>query len=116
MLRALEQDPHEARLLLLLQGFRSEEASLTVALELLYLEIELCQRDATSLREIGGGETAATLHRCRELQTAVDCLATELVHVRLAVSGAEEELADHLERRPHRLAPRGSGRPLELRA
>lgn len=97
MLRALEPgtDPHGDRLRRLLQGFRAEELSMTAVLHDLQAELEHWHREAIFLRSNAPIAAGTMLDRCAELQAECDLLATELVHVRMAVSGAGEELADH---------------------
>ena len=106
MLRAHERDPHAAALQQLVQRFRIEEQSMTAALQVLNTRLELCHREAAFLRlayiDPDAAETLlqpeTLLQHCHELQVECDHLAIELVHVRMAVSGANEEFAEHLGR------------------
>ena len=98
MLRVLERDPHALRLQDLLQRFRAQEGSMTAALQDLQAELELHHREANVLRGTAPEAASAVLRRCTELQTEWDAVATELVHVRMAVAGAAEELAEHHEK------------------
>lgn len=95
MLRALEGEPHGERLRGLLQRFRAQEQVMTGVLHDLQAELEHWHREANFLR--GAAPTAATkmLQRCTDLQVECDMLAIELVHVRMAIAGTGEELADH---------------------
>ena len=94
MLRALDRDPHAQRLRELLQRFRAQELSMTAVLQDLQNQLEFWHRE-TSYLQIGTQSPAeALVMRCRELQSECDTLATELVHVRMAISGASEELAE----------------------
>jgi len=101
MLKALEPDPHAARLGELLQHFRAQELSMTTVLHDLQAELEFWHREASFLRPISVADGDRALRRCTELQTECDLLTTELVHVRLAISGTGEELADHQGRVLH---------------
>ncbi|MBX3463589.1 MAG: hypothetical protein KF830_10485 [Planctomycetes bacterium] len=99
MLRALERDPHTTRLNDLLRRFRAQELSMAEALHDLQTELEGTQREAIFRRGDGAAAVERLLRRCSELQGECDLLATELVHVRLAIAGTGEELAEHHERR-----------------
>ncbi len=95
MWRALDNDPYARRLRELLRRFRAQELSMTAVLLDLQAELEHWHLEASFLR-LGGQEVKVPLRRrCRELQAECDLIATELVHVRMAISGAGEELADH---------------------
>ena len=99
MLRLLERDPHGQRLRDLLARFRTQELDATARLEDLQLELESVHRES-SFRAIAKPDGPATLQPlCIEMQLECDQLATELVHVRMAVAGACEELAEHDRRR-----------------
>ncbi|MBL8748066.1 MAG: hypothetical protein JNK78_02830 [Planctomycetes bacterium] len=95
MLRALEIEPHDARLRALLQRFRAEEQGMNEALHELQSSLEHWHREANFLRTISPGEAEAMLRRCTDLQAECDAIAIELVHVRMAVAGTAEELAEH---------------------
>jgi hypothetical protein len=99
MLRLLERDPHGLRLRDLLGRFRAQELSLTAALFDLQGMLESTHREASDGRELGGDTTLAILERCSQIQVECDEMATDLVHVRMAIAGAVEELADHDRRR-----------------
>jgi hypothetical protein len=98
MLRLLERDRHGQRLCDLLARFRGHELALTSALHAVQEHVEQIHRDASRARCHGGDDDEALL-RGIELQRECDALATELVHVRLAIAGACEELRDHDDRR-----------------
>jgi hypothetical protein len=92
MWSAPDDVPHTVRLHDLLLRFRAQEASTTRVLHELQACLEELHRQA-SYDRIGEGRSAeATLQRCRELQLECDALATELVHVRMAVLGVGEEI------------------------
>lgn len=95
MLKVLDRDPHAARLGDLLQHFRAQEMSMTEVLHELQAELEHWHREANFLRPLSAVDGDLALSRCAELQAECDLLATELVHVRMAISGTDEELADH---------------------
>lgn len=101
MLRALEADPHGARLRCLLGRFRAQEETMSSVLRDLQAELEHWHREAVFLRTVSPAAATSLLRRCSDLQAECDQLAVELVHVRMAVSGTGEELADH-EGRFHR--------------
>lgn len=103
MLRALENEPHGTRLRRLLQNFRAQEHAMTELLHQLQAELEHWHREAIFLRSAAPISATTMLDRCTELQSECDLLATELVHVRMAISGTGEELAaqeGHLVRFP----------------
>jgi len=114
MLRVLSHDPHGDRLSDLLLRFRAQESSMTRVLEELQVELEFWHREASLARsgawQLGSWQqgswqqTNDLLHRCTLLQAECDQLATELVHVRMAVAGTAEELADHESRMHHSAA------------
>jgi hypothetical protein len=99
MLRVLDRDPHAARLGDLLQHFRAQEMSMTEVMHELQAELEHWHREANSLRQMSRADGDRALQRCSDLQAECDLLATELVHVRMAVAGADEELAEHRGRK-----------------
>jgi hypothetical protein len=100
MLRAPERDPFAAGLQRLVQRFAAEEQAMVAALQALNAELELCHRNTAFVRlgDVGALATDALLRHCRALQGECDHLATELVHVRMAVQGAGEEFAEHVRR------------------
>lgn len=116
MLRSPERESHAADLRQLVQRFSAEERSMTAVLQNLQAELELRHREAAFLRLAESGRADALVRRCSELQFECDCLATELVHVRLAVSGAGEELAEHLGRSAQAGPLPWPGRPIALLA
>lgn len=96
MLKALDRrDPHSTRLRGLLTQFRAQEVSMTTVLQELQAELDYWHREATLQQLSGVLPVEGLLRRCRELQDECDLLATEIVHVRMAISGTGEELADH---------------------
>ncbi|MBL9076235.1 MAG: hypothetical protein JNL08_01950 [Planctomycetes bacterium] len=101
MLRALDRDPHAQRLDDLLRSFRTQEAAMVRLLAEVSQDLECCQREANFLRATRPAAAERMLDRCRDLQLECDLLATELVHVRMAVAGAGDELDEHRRRRPH---------------
>ena len=106
MLRVLGNDPHGDRLSDLLMRFRAQESSMTRVLEELQSELEFWHREASQARsgswQHGSWQqTNDLLRRCTLLQAECDQLATELVHVRMAVAGTAEELAEHESRMHH---------------
>ncbi len=92
MLRLLERDSHGHRLRDLLGRFRDEELALGEALRASQEELESVQHAAARHRVDLEEIQRPLIARCTELQTRCDDLATELVHVRMAVAGACEEL------------------------
>lgn len=93
MLRLLAPESHRERLAALLRRWRIEERVLREVLRELQDELERWHRETSRLR-LGDAEAPARhLQQCTELQLECDALATELVHVRMAVLGLEEELA-----------------------
>ncbi|MBK8097177.1 MAG: hypothetical protein IPK26_08720 [Planctomycetes bacterium] len=87
-----DRDEPGTRLHLLLRRWRAEELTLRAELAILSADAERALRDAIWSRPGGEPIRADDLARCQALQTAVDDLAIELSHVRLAVLGASEEL------------------------
>lgn len=94
MRRAPEPCPDVDRLDGLLRRFRAEEAGTTQLLHELQEELEFWQREANFLRGSAPTTASRVLDHCKELQIECDLLATELVHVRMAITGTDEELAD----------------------
>lgn len=95
MLRALENEPHGERLRGLLQRYRAQEQAMNLVLHELQAELEHWHREAIFLRDNSPLAATSMLRRCSDLQAECDLLAIELVHVRMAVAGTGEELADH---------------------
>jgi hypothetical protein len=106
MLAVLEREHHGTRLRDLLVRFRRQENAVTDLLHDLQGRLQEWHREANHLRSLSRHEAEDALKRCTDLQAKCDQLATELVHVRMAISGTREELADH-ENRP---APQGGSR------
>ncbi|MGB3966372.1 MAG: hypothetical protein WBO45_06550 [Planctomycetota bacterium] len=92
MLRLLDRHPHGERLRGLLRRFRAEQLSLIAALLDSEARVEALHRAAAT-----GSESH--VRRCRELQTECEVIRNELVHVRMAIAGAREELELHSPRR-----------------
>ena len=91
---------HLNRLRDLMSRFRNQERWITTALQDLQSLLELRHRES-SYRRIEAdphGKADALARECAELQREYDELATELVHVRMAISGANEELSDYSSR------------------
>ena len=95
MLQVLEAQPHVARLLQLQRRFRAEASSLYAVLADLQTELEASHRESARLRLTDGPDADRLANRCSALQQECDDVAIELAHVRLAVSGVEEELYAH---------------------
>ena len=95
MLLLPDQDVHGTRLRGLLLRYRAQEATLRAILDDLEDRLEHEHRAATDL-QLAVATDELTLPRCRALQLQCDELATELVHVRMAVHGTAEELAIHV--------------------
>lgn len=102
MLPALDRTDRGTRLRDLMSRFQNQERFMSSALQDLQNRLEFWHREA-SFHQIGDTpeEARPLLMHCTELQTEHDELASELVHVRMAISGAGEELAqqDHQTRR-----------------
>ena len=94
MLLLLERDVHAHRLRDLLGRFRAQEHALSAVLRDLQAELERLHREASYVQLGAPDDAPALLRRCSELQTECDALAIELVHVRMAVAGTGEELAE----------------------
>ncbi|MFN7589793.1 MAG: hypothetical protein ACK501_13070 [Planctomycetota bacterium] len=98
MLPAPDRRRHGERLRELLHRYRAQEQVLRELLEQQQDQLEETDRQHCHnlLEPIGPGVPA----REEALQTACEELATELLHVRMAVIGTAEELALHEDRRP----------------
>ncbi len=95
MLLLLDASLRAQRLRELLGRFRAQEHAMKAALRDLQAELERQHRE-TSYLQLGSPDEARWLvRRCSELQAECDQLAIELVHVRMAVAGTSEELAEH---------------------
>jgi len=99
MLRALEPAPHVLQLQQLMLRFRSEELSMQTVLHEMQAELEHLHRETAISQIAAAAHCEAQTRRCAELQSECDHLAIELVHVRLAIAGVREELAEHPTRR-----------------
>lgn len=99
MLRLLERDPHAQRLRDLLARFRSQEVAVALHLQDLQAELDLLHRETHQQAIDGAASHGAQIARCIGMQSECDALATELVHVRLAIAGVCEEMAEHDRRR-----------------
>lgn len=99
MLRLLERDPHAQRLRDLLARFRSQEVAVMLHMQDLQAGLERLHRETSEQAIAGAASHAAQLARCIGMQGECDVLATELVHVRLAIAGVCEEMAEHDRRR-----------------
>ncbi|MEZ6038194.1 MAG: hypothetical protein R3F29_11975 [Planctomycetota bacterium] len=95
MLRAPEQRVHLRRLRSLASSYRRQERWMSTALRELQQRLEETHR-ATFVSQLDGvPEAEAMVARCQDLQLEYDELATQLVHVRMAIAGADEELESH---------------------
>lgn len=93
MLHEPGAQPHEERLASLLRRWRAEARSLRCTLAELQAEQDQAARDSTWL-QLHGEDPGSVLRRhIAQLQLECDDIAVELMHVRLAIQGAEIELA-----------------------
>jgi hypothetical protein len=99
MLRLLEDDAHGLRLRSLLGRFRDQEVELVAALGRLGDALEATEDSTCAVAGRAVDAHRAQVARCIELQLACDGVSIELVHVRMAIAGTLEELADHDHRR-----------------
>ncbi len=99
MLRLLERDPHGHRLRDLLARFHAQELLLAGALHDAQAELERDHRAASFERCPGTDGDHAMIAHAIALQRECDVLATELVHVRMAIAGTCEEVREHDDRR-----------------
>jgi len=95
MLRLLERDLHGQRLRDLLSRFRDQELCLGATLHQFQVELDAAQRAAAHDRMEATTVARQQLRLCSDLQLACDQLAMDLVHVRMAIAGAREELEEH---------------------
>lgn len=95
MLRLLERDLAGYRLRDMLSRFRAEELTLVGALHDLQAQLEHAQDLARIDREPSAACSPARLQRSQELQHEIDQIATELVHVRMAIAGTNDELLEY---------------------
>jgi hypothetical protein len=95
MLFLLDPDVHAQRLRELLVRFRAQEQGMGAVLLDLQVELERQHREACYVQLDSPDAARCLLSRCSELQAECDLLAIELVHVRMAVAGTSEELAEH---------------------
>lgn len=92
MLSLLVPDGHDLRLRELLERFRSEERELAGLLAEIQAEVE-CSYHSVSRERLGPGVACRQLlARCAALEADCEAVATELMHVRMAVAGTQEEL------------------------
>lgn len=96
----LEFVPAITRLQDLLAHYRAQEASMGAALQQLQGELEQCHRDAIGRRFEDHPAAETLARRCHDLQLECDALANDLVHVRMAIKGANEELVEQQRPRP----------------
>ncbi|HEX6809992.1 MAG TPA: hypothetical protein VF384_00090 [Planctomycetota bacterium] len=74
--------------------FRAQELSMIAVATSLEAELETWHRETAMLRQCG--DDAVTRSRlCTDLQLQCDRLANDLTHVRMAIAGATEALAEH---------------------
>ena len=96
MLQLLDATMHAARLQDLLQRFSQQERAMQARLLELQERLDHWQREASYRQVDSTFDATPMLTRCSELQGECDTLATELVHVRLAMRGAEDALSHTL--------------------
>jgi hypothetical protein len=99
VLRLLEIDEHGRRLRDLLSRFRAQELAISSALDHLAAAAAAAQEDAWHAAFASDGAHDRRVARCIELQAEIDRLEVELVHVRMAIHGTQEELEAHDHRR-----------------
>ena len=91
-------ESHAYRLRQLMTHFHAQERSMRAVLQELQARLELSHREA-SYQQVDVDRTPSSAHelfeQCLDMQAECDRLATELVHVRMAISGTGEELAQH---------------------
>jgi len=89
MLRAPDRQAHQTRLRSLVSRFQNQERFMSEALQDLQTRLEHWHREARYHRvDDASGQADSLLAHCNELQSEHDALASELAHVRLAISGA----------------------------
>jgi hypothetical protein len=106
MWKALEPTERSQDLRRLLTRFRAQELSMIAALDSLQAELEMWHRESSLLQRRGDG-VVFMVQRCTDLQAECDQIAVDLTHVRMAIAGGSEELAEHeaLFTASHRLQP-----------
>lgn len=82
----------EGTLRFLIARWRAEECALTEVLAELQDERDRADEESAWL-QAGGKDASALVRRCTDLARECDDVANELIHVRLALQGAREELA-----------------------
>ena len=105
MWRALEPTERSLDLRRLLARFRAQELSMIAVLDSLQAELETWHRESPARQRRGDG-VVFMVQRCTDLQAECDEIAVELTHVRMAIAGASEEIAEHeamftASHRPH---------------
>ena len=96
-------DPNPTRVRFLIARYRAEEATLTQALDEQVALRDRIERTAASECSMPGARAAMRRHS-QMLDRCCDDLATELLHVRLALLGATEELERTLQNMPRPIA------------
>ena len=94
MWKALDPGEQAMDLRRMLDRFRAQQLSMTAALDSLQAELETWHRESSALQRRGNG-VVFMVRRCIDLQAECDLIAVELGHVRMAIAGASEELAEH---------------------
>ena len=94
MWKAPEASARATDLRRLLESFRAQELSMIAALDCLHAELEAWHRESSLLQRRGDG-VVFMVQRCTDLQSECDQIAVELTHVRMAIAGVREELAEH---------------------
>jgi DNA-binding FrmR family transcriptional regulator len=94
MWKAPEPTERSLDLRRLLASFRAQELSMIAALVSLQNELEGWHRES-SVRQRRGDGVVFMVQRCTDLQAECDQIAVDLTHVRMAIAGVSEELAEH---------------------
>lgn len=97
---APEQRLHLHRLRGLASRFRRQERGMVRELLELQRRLDQAHRDSCVAQLEDSPDLATRAADCQDLQLDYDELATELVHVRLAIAGADEELRGFGHSRP----------------
>lgn len=107
MWKALEPTERSLDLRRLLARFRAQELSMIAALDCLQAELEAWHRESSVLQRRGDG-VVFMVQRCTDLQAECNHIAVDLTHVRMAIAGVSEEIAEHeaMFTASHRLHPR----------
>ena len=93
MWKALEPTERSMDLRRLLARFHAQELSMIAALDSLQAELETWHRESSMLQRRGEG-VVFMVQRCTDLQAECDQIAVDLTHVRMAIAGLDEELAE----------------------